>query len=104
MIVDDKSQFPGTIFDLKASKQRHGHAKVTYKIRMPHSGKNGEAMHPGSGQIWKPVVRRVCSEYEKHFCSCFVVFFRLSINLLILMEPKMMKVCFLFFFLTIQKL
>jgi len=59
-ILDDKSGVAGTVSDLKMSKTgKHGHAKFTYKLRMPHSGRAASAMHPGGDQLYQPVMEKL---------------------------------------------
>ena len=58
--LDDKTGLPGTVSDLKFSKTgKHGHAKFTYKLRMPFSGRASSAMHPGGDHLSKPVMEKV---------------------------------------------
>jgi len=58
--LDDKTGLPGTVSDLKFSKTgKHGHAKFTYKLRMPHSGRASSAMHPGGDHLTRPVMEKV---------------------------------------------
>ena len=58
--LDDKSGVPGTVSDLKMSKTgKHGHAKFTYKLRMPHSGRASSLMHPGGDHLLRPVMEKV---------------------------------------------
>jgi len=58
--LDDKTGLPGTVSDLKFSKTgKHGHAKFTYKLRMPHSGRASSAMHPGGDHLSRPVMEKV---------------------------------------------
>lgn len=58
--LDDKSGVPGTVSDLKMSKTgKHGHAKFTYKLRMPHSGRSSSLMHPGGDHLLRPVMEKV---------------------------------------------
>jgi translation elongation factor P/translation initiation factor 5A len=59
-VLDDKSGVPGTVSDLKMSKTgKHGHAKFTYKLRMPHSGRTATAMHPGGDHLYQPVMEKL---------------------------------------------
>jgi translation elongation factor P/translation initiation factor 5A len=58
--LDDKSGMPGTVSDLKMSKTgKHGHAKFTYKLRMPHSGRSSSLMHPGGDHLYQPVMEKL---------------------------------------------
>jgi len=58
--LDDKSGLPGTVSELKMSKTgKHGHAKFTYKLRMPHSGRSSSLMHPGGDHLYRPVMEKV---------------------------------------------
>eukprot|EP00483_Globobulimina_turgida_P000576 UN00576 len=58
--IDDKSGLPGTVSELKMSKTgKHGHAKFTYKLRMPHSGRSSSLMHPGGDHLYRPVMEKV---------------------------------------------
>eukprot|EP00484_Ammonia_sp_Unknown_P001703 CAMPEP_0197022382 /NCGR_PEP_ID=MMETSP1384-20130603/3294_1 /TAXON_ID=29189 /ORGANISM="Ammonia sp." /LENGTH=177 /DNA_ID=CAMNT_0042450425 /DNA_START=79 /DNA_END=612 /DNA_ORIENTATION=+ len=58
--LDDKTGLPGTVSDLKMSKTgKHGHAKFTYKLRMPHSGRSSSLMHPGGDHLYRPVMEKV---------------------------------------------
>jgi len=58
--LDDKTGLPGTVSDLKFSKTgKHGHAKFTYKLRMPHSGRASSAMHPGGDHLTRPVMEKI---------------------------------------------
>merc|ERR1740129_2210671 len=58
--LDDKTGLPGTVSDLKFSKTgKHGHAKFTYKLRMPHSGRASSAMHPGGDHLSRPVMEKI---------------------------------------------
>merc|ERR1712083_832704 len=58
--LDDKTGLPGTVSDLKFSKTgKHGHAKFTYKLRMPHSGRASSAMHPGGDHLCRPVMEKI---------------------------------------------
>ena len=58
--LDDKSGMPGTVSELKMSKTgKHGHAKFTYKLRMPHSGRSSSLMHPGGDHLLRPVMEKV---------------------------------------------
>ena len=58
--LDDKTGIPGTVCDLKMSKTgKHGHAKFTYKLRMPHSGRASSLMHPGGDHLLRPVMQKV---------------------------------------------
>jgi len=58
--LDDKTGMPGTVSDLKFSKTgKHGHAKFTYKLRMPHSGRASSAMHPGGDHLVRPVMEKI---------------------------------------------
>jgi translation elongation factor P/translation initiation factor 5A len=58
--LDDKSGVPGTVSELKMSKTgKHGHAKFTYKLRMPHSGRSSSQMHPGGDHLLKPIMEKV---------------------------------------------
>ena len=58
--LDDKTGVPGTVSDLKMSKTgKHGHAKFTYKLRMPHSGRAASCMHPGGDHLVRPVMEKV---------------------------------------------
>eukprot|EP01084_Bolivina_argentea_P254780 428396_1 len=58
--LDDKTGIPGTVSDLKMSKTgKHGHAKFTYKLRMPHSGRASSAMHPGGDHLNRPVMEKI---------------------------------------------
>jgi len=58
--LDDKTGIPGTVCDLKFSKTgKHGHAKFTYKLRMPHSGRASSAMHPGGDHLVRPVMEKI---------------------------------------------
>jgi len=58
--LDDKTGIPGTVCDVKFSKTgKHGHAKFTYKLRMPHSGRASSAMHPGGDHLCKPVMEKI---------------------------------------------
>jgi len=58
--LDDKTGLPGTVSDLKFSKTgKHGHAKFTYKLRMPHSGRSSSAMHPGGDHLTRPVMEKI---------------------------------------------
>jgi translation elongation factor P/translation initiation factor 5A len=57
--LDDKTGVPGVVSDLKMSKTgKHGHAKFTYKIRMPHSGRSASLMHPGGDHLLRPVMEK----------------------------------------------
>ena len=57
--IDDKSGYPGQVASLKMSKTgKHGHAKFTYKLIMPHTGKTSNPMHPGNDQLKKPVMTK----------------------------------------------
>jgi len=59
-VLDDKSGVPGTVSELKMSKTgKHGHAKFTYKLRMPHSGRSATAMHPGGDHLYQPVMEKL---------------------------------------------
>eukprot|EP01083_Nonionella_stella_P135782 413031_1 len=58
--LDDKSGLPGTVSELKMSKTgKHGHAKFTYKLRMPHSGRSSSLMHPGGDHLYRPVMEKI---------------------------------------------
>eukprot|EP00483_Globobulimina_turgida_P002288 UN02290 len=58
--IDDKSGLPGTVSELKMSKTgKHGHAKFTYKLRMPYSGRSSSLMHPGGDHLYRPVMEKV---------------------------------------------
>jgi len=58
--LDDKTGVPGTVSELKMSKTgKHGHAKFTYKLRMPHSGRASSAMHPGGDHLCRPVMEKI---------------------------------------------
>jgi len=58
--LDDKTGMPGTVSDLKFSKTgKHGHAKFTYKLRMPHSGRASILMHPGGDHLTRPVMEKI---------------------------------------------
>mmetsp|Transcript_3044 Transcript_3044/g.5124 ORF Transcript_3044/g.5124 Transcript_3044/m.5124 type:complete len:177 (-) Transcript_3044:306-836(-) len=58
--LDDKSGLPGTVSELKMSKTgKHGHAKFTYKLRMPHSGRSSSLMHPGGDHLYRPVIEKM---------------------------------------------
>jgi len=58
--LDDKSGLPGVVSDLKMSKTgKHGHAKFTYKLRMPHSGRASSLMHPGGDHLKRPVMEKI---------------------------------------------
>jgi len=87
--LDDKTGIPGTVCDLKFSKTgKHGHAKFTYKLRMPHSGRASSAMHPGGDHLTRPVMEKteyLVSHYDKNSeeLSCLdedfeEIFFKLS--------------------------
>merc|ERR1711902_349306 len=57
--IDDNSGYPGRIATLNKSKTgKHGHAKMTYKLVMPHSGKTSIPMHPGKDQVLKPMMEK----------------------------------------------
>jgi translation elongation factor P/translation initiation factor 5A len=59
----DKTGIAGTVSELKMSKTgKHGHAKFTYKLRMPHSGRANSCMHPGGDQLVRPVMEK--KEYQ----------------------------------------
>eukprot|EP01083_Nonionella_stella_P056016 147708_1 len=56
---DDSTHLPGIVSDVKMSKTgKHGHAKYTYKLKMPHSGRSSSLMHPGGDHLYKPVMIR----------------------------------------------
>lgn len=58
--IDDKSGCPGVVSEVKMSKTgKHGHAKFTYKLRMPHSGRASSLMHPGGDHLLRPVMEKV---------------------------------------------
>eukprot|EP00483_Globobulimina_turgida_P004714 UN04723 len=58
--IDDKSGFPGVVTRLKMSKTgKHGHAKFTYKLVMPYTGKTSSPMHPGNDNLLRPVMNKV---------------------------------------------
>jgi len=58
--LDDKTGVPGIVSDLKMSKTgKHGHAKFTYKIRMPHSGRSASLMHPGGDHLLRPQMDKI---------------------------------------------
>jgi translation elongation factor P/translation initiation factor 5A len=58
--LDDKTGMPGIVSDLKMSKTgKHGHAKFTYKLRMPHSGRASSLMHPGGDHLYQPVMEKL---------------------------------------------
>ena len=78
--IDDKSGLPGTVFDLKMSKTgKHGHAKFTYKLRMPHSGRVSSLMHPGGDHLYRPVMEKI--EYLVSFLKGGM-FINIAINIL----------------------
>lgn len=57
--IDDNSGYPGRVATLNKSKTgKHGHAKMTYKLVMPHSGKSSIPMHPGKDLIQRPVMEK----------------------------------------------
>merc|ERR550525_1098548 len=57
---DLKTGIPGTVSELNMSKTgKHGHAKFTYKLRMPHSGRASSAMHPGGDHLTRPVMEKI---------------------------------------------
>merc|ERR1719410_3197293 len=57
--IDDNSGYPGRVATLNKSKTgKHGHAKMTYKLVMPHSGKTSNPMHPGKDQVLKPMMEK----------------------------------------------
>eukprot|EP01083_Nonionella_stella_P063489 164967_1 len=61
--IDDKSGYPGVITNLKMSKTgKHGHAKYTYKLVMPHTGKTSNPMHPGNDNLQRPIMNK--QEYK----------------------------------------
>ena len=59
-LLDDKSGFPGVVSDVKRSKTgKHGHAKVTYKLRMPHSNRVSSLMHAGKDRLFQPSMQKI---------------------------------------------
>ena len=57
--IDDKSGYPGQVTQLKKSKTgKHGHAKITYKLVMPFTGKSSNPMHPATDQLMRPVMTK----------------------------------------------
>lgn len=62
-VLDDNTGLPGIVSDLKMSKTgKHGHAKFTYKLSMPFSGRTSSPMHPGGDRLLRPVMAK--KEYE----------------------------------------
>lgn len=62
-VLDDNTGLPGEVSDLKMSKTgKHGHAKFTYKLKMPFSGRSSSPMHPGGDHLLRPVMAK--KEYE----------------------------------------
>eukprot|EP00478_Filoreta_tenera_P002945 GABV01003076.1.p2 GENE.GABV01003076.1~~GABV01003076.1.p2 ORF type:complete len:174 (-),score=62.23 GABV01003076.1:58-579(-) len=61
--LDDKTGMPGIISDVKMSKTgKHGHAKFTYKLKMPFTDKSSTLMHAGGDRLERPVMSK--QDYE----------------------------------------
>lgn len=62
-VLDDSTGVPGVVSNLKMSKTgKHGHAKFTYSLFMPFSGRSSAPMHPGGDRLLRPVMKKM--EYE----------------------------------------
>merc|ERR1711991_1271921 len=58
--LDDKSGIPGKVFDLKKTKTgKYGHAKCTYKLKMPHSGRTSRCSHPSTDHLKRPQMEKI---------------------------------------------